>query len=229
MDEITREMFLLHSETDEYKYAIDGSVDIVRNVLQKYNNPIISASGGKDSLVMMHMVISQANDIPVFHWDYGRYYVPQWIESETILQIESVTKNIIVKTSQRYNVYKRIRANIFYKDFFGNTIKMLLESGYDLQFVGLRKEESLKRKRKINGCFIKNGKIDECYPLLNLTWKDIWAYIVSNDLPYLTIYDKYAKLLGYDKVRFATFFDPEFDKLGASNVDGVLMPEFKHV
>ena len=101
--------------------------------------------------------------------------------------------------------------------------------GYNLQFIGLREEESLKRRRKINSKPFRCDRIIECYPLHRLSWKDVWAYIISNDLPYLKIYDVYAKLLGYDKVRFATFFDPEFDKLGASNIDGVIIPEFKHI
>ena len=67
----------------------------------------------------------------------------------------------------------------------------------------------------------------ECYPLANLTARDIWAYIVSNNLPYCSHYDRYGALLGIEQVRMSTFFDPEFDMLGASNIDGLLMPEFK--
>ena len=68
-----------------------------------------------------------------------------------------------------------------------------------------------------------------CFPLLNLTWKDVWAYIISNNLPYPSIYDRYAEVLGYDKVRLVTFFDNEFEKLGAPYLDGVLMPEFRNI
>ncbi len=50
----------------------------------------------------------------------------------------------------------------------------------------------------------------------------------SHSLPYASIYDIYAPVVGWDKVRLTTFFDPEFDKLGASNLDGALMWRFKH-
>lgn len=140
-----------------------------------------------------------------------------------------MTNNYIVETSQLYDIEKRNQANIFYKVFFGYIRPKLMKCGYDLQFIGLREEESLKRKRKINTNPFRYDKMVECYPLHTMTWKDVWAYIISNDLPYLKIYDLYAPLKGYDKVRFATFFDNEFDKLGASNLDGALMPEFKNI
>jgi 3'-phosphoadenosine 5'-phosphosulfate sulfotransferase (PAPS reductase)/FAD synthetase len=58
---------------------------------------------------------------------------------------------------------------------------------------------------------------------------DVWAYIVSNNIRYLSHYDRYSKTIDITKIRFATFFDPEFDKLGCSNIDGVMMPEFKNI
>jgi hypothetical protein len=52
---------------------------------------------------------------------------------------------------------------------------------------------------------------------------------VSNNIRYLSHYDRYSKTIDITKIRFATFFDPEFDKLGCSNIDGVMMPEFKNI
>ena len=57
----------------------------------------------------------------------------------------------------------------------------------------------------------------------------MWAYIVSHNLKYCSHYDLYAPVIGWDQTRFATFFDPEFEHIGASNVDGVLLPEFKNI
>ena len=39
----------------------------------------------------------------------------------------------------------------------------------------------------------------------------------------LCTYDKYVAVLGWDRARFVTFFDKEFEHLGSINVDGVLM------
>lgn len=229
MDKINREMFLMHSETDEYQSSIDYVDSVIDDALSRYNKPIISFSGGKDSLVMMHLILKRNKNITVFHWDYGMYYVPRAIENDTIEIIKTMTDNYIIESSELYEIAKRNPSNIFYKVFFSNTRNKFIECGYDIQFIGLRAEESLKRKRKIGDNPFRNDKIIECYPLHMMTWKDVWAYIISNNLPYLEIYDRYAALIGYNKVRFATFFDKEFDKLGASNIDGMLMPEFKNV
>ena len=229
MNEIDREMFMMHSETKRYQSAIEYLDQIIENAISKYEKTIISFSGGKDSLVMMHRILKHNKKVMVFHWDYGRYYVPRDIEKATIDMIKTMTNNYTIETSVLYEKAKRKPSNIFYKVFFGHTRNKFIKRGYDLQFIGLREEESLKRKRKIDNNPYRFDKIVECYPLHRLTWKDVWAYIISNDLPYLKIYDKYAKLIGYDKVRFSTFYDPEFNKLGLSNIDGVLMPEFKDV
>lgn len=229
MDDITREMFLFHSETDEYKHAMRHVDEVINNALSLYNKPILSFSGGKDSLVMMHRILKHDKTVMVFHWDYGKYYIPSEIEKDVIDIMINMRANYIIESSTLYENAKRTPSNIFYRVFFGHVRKRLKFEKYDLQFIGLREEESLKRKRKIDSKPFRGDFIDECYPLHKLTWKDVWAYIVSNNLPYLKIYDDYANLLGYDKARFVTFFDPEFDKLGASNIDGVIMPEFKHI
>jgi 3'-phosphoadenosine 5'-phosphosulfate sulfotransferase (PAPS reductase)/FAD synthetase len=231
MDKIDREMFLLHSETEEYKERLDYALKTIQSALNKYKNPIVSFSGGKDSLVLLHMVLQLAPDMHVFHWDYGKYYVPRDMENE-ILSIAQETGacHIIVDTSVQYNIAKRKPANIFYKVFFGKSLPALKDNGYNLQFIGLREEESLKRHRKLNGSpWYDNKIIMECHPLHLFTVYDVWAYIVSNNIRYLSHYDRYSKILDITKIRFATFFDPEFDKLGCSNIDGVMMPEFKNI
>jgi 3'-phosphoadenosine 5'-phosphosulfate sulfotransferase (PAPS reductase)/FAD synthetase len=69
----------------------------------------------------------------------------------------------------------------------------------------------------------------ELYPLRDWSAKDVWAYILSQGLPYLSTYDLYGPVVGWEKVRMVTFFDPEFDHLGNRNLDGVLMWKFKNL
>lgn len=58
--------------------------------------------------------------------------------------------------------------------------------------IGITKDESTPRRKAIQ----KNGLLFQmvscmwrCYPIGYWTARDIWAYIVSNDLPYPPIYD----------------------------------------
>lgn len=54
------------------------------------------------------------------------------------------------------------------------------------------------------------------------TWQDVWAHIVRNSLPYVSVYDDVAELVGYERARFASFFDRDLYHLGTENVDNVL-------
>ena len=131
-------------------------------------------------------------------------------------------KELIIKTSQRYEIEKQNAINIWGEEFFKKVEKELIENGYDLVFVGIRKEESLKRKNRIReNSFL--GIINECWPVAEWGWKDIWAYIFLNDIPYASVYEKYGDVIGIEKLRLVTFFDSEFDKFGSKNLDGLLM------
>lgn len=211
MDETTRKTFLLWSETEEYQKRVKESEKIIRSALEEYKRPYVAFSGGKDSTVMLHLVLQQFPSVHVFHYDYGKY-MPRSIEREVLENAKELgVRDLEVDTGKNW-----------YKTFFGRIEKGLKRRGYDLVFVGLRKEESCKRKGRIKGRE-SLGLINECWPLQNWTWKDVWAYVVKHELPYPSIYEKYAKLLGYDRVRFVTFFDKEFEKFGSDNLDGFLL------
>lgn len=177
---------------------------------------------------MLHMVLAEKPDIMVLHWDYGPYYIPRWLEKEFLENAKKIgAKNIRVETSHEYIRLGRKAVNVLGREYLGRLIPELSKDGYDLVFVGLRKEESLKRKRRIeNNRSIT--EIPECWPVADWSWRDVWAYIFSHDLPYASIYNIYAPVVGWENARLTTFFDPEFDKIGASSVDGVLMWRFRN-
>jgi len=216
--------FRLWSETEEYFNRIKQAQKITKAALSKYNNPYLAFSGGKDSTVMLDMVLKEYPWIPVWHWDYGDQLMPREIEEEVINNAKLIgVNNLFVE--KRVGSDARVNSGSGYKQFFGSIDNLRKKHGWDLGFIGVRQEESYKRKSNYKNFIVKNN----CYPLLKLTWMDVWAYIVSNDLPYPLVYDKYSRLLGYDVSRFVTFFDKEFEHLGSCIVDGVLMPEFRNV
>jgi 3'-phosphoadenosine 5'-phosphosulfate sulfotransferase (PAPS reductase)/FAD synthetase len=67
------------------------------------------------------------------------------------------------------------------------------EHGIANMFLGLCKDESRARRIHLSmrGQIYKTKLTDgwTCCPLANWTADDIWAYIVSRDLPYLAVYD----------------------------------------
>jgi len=233
MDERTRKTFLMWSKTEEYKIRIDEVSANIKRALSNFDRPFVSFSGGKDSTVMLHLVLQQSPEVLVFHWDYGRYFLPREVETKIIMNIQKIgATNIRVESSTLYEKYGRDAVNVLGRVLLGQVMPKMKREGYDACFVGLRAEEGCKRKTKTKSLWVYRGEYvgpSEVFPVRNLKWLDVWAYIVSNGLPYPSMYDLYAPLLGWDKARFVTFFDMEFEKFGAPYLDGFLQPQYRFV
>jgi len=232
VDERTRKSFLMWTKTEEYHSRICEAEEIIRKAYEKISRPFVSFSGGKDSTVMLHLVLQQDSNVLVLHWDYGRYYMPREIEAEILANAQKIgAKNIRVETSIQYEKQKRKAVNVIGRDLIGRIMPKMKAEGYDCCFLGLRAEESMKRKRRTKTWLEYHGEHvapANVFPIRRLKWLDVWGYIVSNGLPYPKIYDLYAPLLGWDKARLVTFFDMEFEKLGSPYVDGFLLPGFRN-
>lgn len=215
------------AEMEEHKTRVKEAQNTIRQALCECKKPYVAFSGGKDSTCVLHLVLQQCPAVTVFHWDYGPYLMPREIERETLEIARRLgTKELVIETSPQYR--SRQDTGIWYKEFFGRVTKDLLEKGHDLVFVGIRKEESVSRRLRIQAGRSLT-RIKECWPIQNWSWKDVWAYLLSNNVPYHSVYDKYAPVVGWDKARFVTFFDPEFDKFGSPNLDGILMWRHRHL
>lgn len=232
MNETDRKTFLMWSKTEEYSEHIAEAKQNITKALEKFDRLFVSFSGGKDSTVMLHLVLQQNPDVLVFHWDYGRYYIPREVATDIIENISKLGgKNIRVESSKRYEKEGRDAVNILGQVLIGRVMPKMKHEGFDACFVGLRAEEGIKRREKTKSLWISHGKHvgpAEVFPVRNLTWLDVWACIVSNDLPYLSVYDVYGPALGWDKARFVTFFDMEFEKFGAPYLDGFFFPQYKN-
>lgn len=228
MTESWRSTFLAWSELADYQERIEEAHrNIARSVASRLK-AYCSYSGGKDSTVLVHLCLSVDPDMMVFHWKFSPWQLPGPIEAEVLRNLERLgAKNKLIETSPQYAKYKRsLPSEIFYRSLFGRVEPALVEAGYDLCFLGLRAEESGARKRRTKDGWDKPGKIPTHHPLKDLKWQDVWAYIVSHDLPYLGWYDTQESLgIGYDRSRFGMFF---MTSKGNAEVDAVLLPQYLH-
>ncbi len=191
-------------------------VEHAEKTLADHDGLMVSYSGGKDSLVMTHIMMRIDDNVPVFHWDYG-IFMPRDLEGLVIENARAIgVKNLHVRARES----TREECAVGYSAFFSALKEVSLQLGISKHAIGLRKEESAKRVRTI-----RQGK--DVYPLADWKWLDVWTYIFSHDVPYPKVYDEYARIYGYDRARFVTFFDKEFDNLGASYVDGVFLPKYR--
>lgn len=202
---------------------------LVAGAMSRAGRPFVSLSGGKDSTVVTHLVLAQCPDVMVMHWDYGRFYIPRWLKAEIERNAAAIgVRNLRVETSPEYERLGRTAVNVLGRECIHKLLPQLRREGYDLGFTGIRAQESLKRRRNYPTPFYSMGGMRTCAPLLDWTWQDVWAYTFSNNLPYASIYERYAAAEGLENARFSTFFDNEFAFLGRANIDGVLMWRDRH-
>jgi phosphoadenosine phosphosulfate reductase len=225
MDERWRETFRLHARMEQYEMRLHEANVAIQKAIAAARRPYVAFSGGKDSTVMLHLVLQHAPEIMVHHWDYG-IYMPRPLEEEIRSNAVRIgIRDLRIETSPLYD--SNPQGPVWYREYFDRIVPRYIAEGFDRVFVGLRSEESGKRRRRI-----KAGRslspIGESWPIHDWTWMDVWAFIVSNELPYPSYYDVYGPVIGWDRVRFSTLFDPEFDKLGCTNIDGVLSWKYRN-
>lgn len=223
MKQSEREAFEKYFQIEEMKRKIQDTLSRIQNILTLEKGKIYLAfSGGKDSLVMMDLVMRVSQDVPVVHFTYGDLYLPQVIENE-INQIYLFMKE---KRKHRggYIVFRGNEDVKFYKELGGKFIPKLRQLGYEAVFLGFREEESSKRKRKVKN--VKEMFSQRVYfPIYDWLAIEIWAYIVGNGLPYLSHYDRYSKYENILNIRLSTLFD-----LPASRrTDRIVYPWFWNV
>jgi 3'-phosphoadenosine 5'-phosphosulfate sulfotransferase (PAPS reductase)/FAD synthetase len=215
-----KEYFLMWYDEGKVEEKVSVAIEFVTPYLDQ---GIMSVSGGKDSMAMLHMLAKYK--LRVFHWDHGRWLVPREVEEEVLRNIKTVAPDaelIIRRYSLGESEVSREVWAPWYKEFFG-TLRSL---GFKYHLLGIRADESCRRSTK--GRIVKRHEWVEVYPIYNFSWRDVWAYIFKHDVPVPSVYARYAKLVGWDKVRFVTFFDREFEKYGSPQIDSILSWRWKH-
>lgn len=222
----TRQSYKWHSKHEDYQKHLEEAKKNIEYILDNYN-PIILYSGGKDSLVLLHMIMQYDNTIPIYYNDSGYDYESKQQKMPTLF-----TKEIIE------NGYKTGAKKIHIgggstpssRKFFGQLFQYMENVGADLELLGIRGGESVGRNQRVQGKLVrKEGVRWLAFPIRYFTTDDVWAYLVSNNVTYLSYYDYYARIDTYDKVRLSSrFSNGLLFKGGSKYVDGVLLSDFRN-
>jgi 3'-phosphoadenosine 5'-phosphosulfate sulfotransferase (PAPS reductase)/FAD synthetase len=206
MNARTRKVFLWHSKRKEYKERLNHAKKVIDECYTHFKSPYVAYSGGKDSIVLSHIILSMYPEAEIWHWDYGDDLMPRAFEKEVIENLKSYgAKNITIDKRRG----KGRDTSYGYRQFFQQIENNMKKYDWDIGIVGVRQQESITRKNKYTKHFMNNT----CYPLLKLTVEDVWTYIISHNLKYPKSYDLQGDYVGWDKIRFVTFFDPEFETM----------------
>lgn len=206
-----KQAYMLHAKLTPYKRRIDHAIEITKEALSNAKKPLLSFSSGKDSIVLLDIAIkagfrgdliffkygiSSDVETPVENIDLLKYYAEKHGLKYHILDClgevdcwEQCGRFVLFpETAEERKIFNRTN-----HDFAKKSEKFCRENDVDLQLIGMRKAESARRKSMLNkkGAIyrVKSRESLTCCPLANLTSDDIWAYIFSNNLPYLSIYD----------------------------------------
>ncbi len=230
MPDPLRETYRMWADEPGYAARVEEAGRLIRDALDRYQ-AYVAYSGGKDSLVMMHLALQEDPEVLVWHWDYGEAYMPREIERE-VREIARAAgaRNYQVDTTPLYQQLGRTAKGVLGKVLYGRVIPEMIKGGYTASLVGLRAEESRKRKQRTKTAYEKTARgMTTIFPIRGLLVRDVWAYIFSHGLRYCSHYDRYGALEPWEDVRFCTYFDPEFAHMGRTNVDGIIMPEFRNL
>jgi len=214
--------YISYSCTNNFKLKVKRTEERIQEILKKHNNAYVSYSTGKDSLCMLHLFLSYRNDIPVMFHDSGVELPESYKILEKIKHDFNLNVNVVGTGTDVLDIYKK--KNVFFiggdKDFAWNEVMMNPIRAYakrnnlDLAAIGLRKEESKKRKMMI----IKNGQYHYCkrnsiyqfYPISEWMGRDVFSYIFCNKLDeYIhPAYFKNKFVKSSEDIRVSWFCDP---------------------
>ncbi len=187
-DEVTpleRAGYLAHARGRAFQRRVAEALEICQKGLELIGPHYIACSWGKDSLVMLHLAQQIKPDVAVWHLaDEHEDLLDNYTEVEQIYKSQFGLPD-----------YTRVI-------FGGDSVPENLERSkvwldYPVAFVGLRAEEHRYRRLVLK----KYGPIHQYLssaregtwriaPVAWWSWRDIWAYIVLHNLPYLSSYDQ---------------------------------------
>jgi len=196
-------VFRIHAGLAIHQKRIAKSKVIIEKFLSQCRKPYIAWSTGKDSTALLHLVLSIDSGIRVMtHHDDTDF--PEDIEY--IKAVSDMLKIIPDVVSPAFSVLGKIKCdkiditsdvhskkNLAGEQFFDVIEKYRIANEFDGCFLGLRSEESKGRKanRRYNGVIYSKSNGDRiCQPIVDWVGADVFAYLLSNNIPIHPIYRK---------------------------------------
>ncbi len=213
MENAERLMFMGWSELPQFKRKIEQSIEIIKRSLE-IGNPGVAISWGTDSINMLHLIQQVVPDVEAY------------CIGDSLEDLQNNYSEVVKQYCDRFPTkYTRI---LYHEERDGGFYDQVnkISSQFDLTFIGIRADESPKRKMVVSKYGVihqyQSGKKKgtwRSFPLAWWGWKDKWAYTVLHDLPYLKSYDHQAS--GHrSKSRTAVVHN--FDLHRGSHQDGLV-------
>ncbi len=174
-----------------FKRKLQHARDIIAEALNRSSKPYLSWSTGKDSTAMLTLVSEQYRDIQIMRYDSG-YELPEndayaeyvldalRLSDRQVSIVRPPEDPLDAKIKVGYfdlNAIAKVNESVMIKPIQ----QWAIAGGYDLSFIGLRKQESRARRMmtKVNGQlhYCKKRKILQCYPVSDFTAEEIFGLL----------------------------------------------------
>ena len=200
------------------RFLEDEAITIIREVAAEFERPVLLFSGGKDSVVMLHLALRAFAParvpFPIMHVDTGHNF-PELIEFRD-RTVERYGVELIVASVQESIDRGRVREDTGPRASRNplQTVTLLdaiAEHRFDAVFGGARRDEERARAKErifsLRNAFgqwdpknqrpelwdLYNSRVDpgesiRVFPLSNWTELDVWHYIHLENIPVVPMY-----------------------------------------
>jgi phosphoadenosine phosphosulfate reductase len=183
--------------------------------LSKCQKPYIAFSGGKDSLVVLDLVLRENEEVAVVWSD------EHWIMPGTLKLLSAIEKHYDIRITRAreacgdrefYTLFQQYptRPQLREVDYEAEHWKRIVDHfGFDGVILGLRAQESWSRYYNLEkrGEPLRRNKGDGLWhvsPIHDWSTEEVWAYIAGNDLP---IHQAYVDMIDAG-------VEPEYARVG---------------
>ena len=201
---ITEKQLLEANQKIYYDFRVNQAMEIIKMANKIFQgNLAVAFSGGKDSLVALHITLNVNPETPVI-FNNTTVNFP-----ETIKYVKDLQKewgfNLYV-TRHKTSFLKEVKTKGWathenrwcckpFKD--QPAFNFLEENAIDAEITGTTRTESIYRRSLTPFRLPKKGlKIIRINPIYDWNYWEVWKYIKENKLPYNPLYDKGYRRIG---------------------------------
>lgn len=179
------ERFRIYAKLPVFRRRVEKSLSILRAFIEKSENPYVAWSTGKDSTACVGLARAIKNIVAV-NLDNG-VELPD--NAKVLKQVDNVlvyhAEHLFLDLMDQYGFESpKLRKSNFVKEFEQ-------KYNFDGVIVGLRRDESAVRKRYLKGSiYQRKDGFWVCLPIIDWSINDVFAYLITNDLPIHEMYTK---------------------------------------
>lgn len=183
------------------QYRIGQAKSIIRLAREKFGRLAVAFSGGKDSLVVLHLVL-QEDPEPVVVFNNTSIEFPETVAYVKRLEKEFGLKiHVVYPKKPFFELVKEYGWASHGRRWCCGMVKdkpaenFIKASGINVEVTGITRYESRYRRCVKPLSIFTNSTLVRINPVYDWNEREIWEYIRSNGLPYNPLYDlKYRRI-----------------------------------